>query len=76
MNTNAKDIKTLQEQRVQDVITTKELYERIIALEVKFDTMWSENKKVRIQFRKYVQYLMLAILLDIFFSLLFIWMNL
>lgn len=76
MTQNTTDIKDLQERGVEDRVTIKSLYKRIVALEVKFDAMWDENKEVRKQFKRYVEWLMFWVVLDVVFSIIFIWIHL
>lgn len=58
------------------VITLKEVYERVIALEVKYDLKLIENRKNTLMFKRYVYILsFLSFFVDIAFSLLAIYIH-
>lgn len=75
-NTNAQDIVILQDENKADRVTKKEIFVRILRLELKMDEMWKENRSVRKQFKHYVYWLGILTVTDIVFSILIVYLHL
>lgn len=54
----------------QNEITIKEVYERVVALEIKFDTVVNNNHRTTKKFTGFVYFLILMILIDMFIDIL------
>lgn len=59
----------------EQIITIKEVYERVIVLEVKYDMKIAENRKTTKQFLGYVYFLAAIALADILFSIIAIYIH-
>lgn len=73
--TNTSDIQDIHTQQREDRVTKKEIFTRIVRLEVKMEEMWVDQRNTRRQFKTYVAWIMAFMVVDTLLSLILLAMQ-